>query len=150
MITRDDVIDLLKLCAVYDQRTVGEEDVKGWLLVAHHFRWSLPAATRVVVEHYAQGAGRPRITPAEITDGLRDVRRRAATSFEAPVIPAQITNAEYPRWYREQLSGHVDRVLARWVAGDPIPVGTPTAIACGPPRRVRDAVRVVADTTRIP
>jgi hypothetical protein len=148
MITRGEVIDLLKLSALYDQRTAGTEDLQGWLLVAQYARWTKPAAQRVIVEHYAQGGDRPRITPALITDGIRTARRLAAGSFEAPIIPDP-PPLNYPGWYRQKLTEHVERVVADWADGHPIPIATPRHPGEVNPR-VAAAIESVASTTRIP
>ena len=148
MITRDDMIDLLKLTAVYDQRTVGPEDVQGWLLVARHSRWTKLAAQRVIVEHYAQGAERPRVTPAQISDGIRKARKLAADSFDAPVIPDPPPE-DYPSWYRAQLADHVERKLVDWADGKALP----SAPAPGPVRQLRPIAKAIeawANRHRIP
>lgn len=149
MITHDDVVDLLKLCAVYDQRTVGPEDLNGWLLVARHARWTKRAAQRVIVEHYASGAGKPRITPAQVSDSLRILRRQAAGSFEDPIVPEGFSGGEYVRWYRDQMRAHVDELLERWADGQPMPTSAP-AVEQGAPRRVLEAVKSFSEATRIP
>lgn len=155
MITRDDVIDLLKLAAVFDQRTVGEEDIKGWLLAGRMGRWTGPLATRVLVEHYSQDADQPRIDPARITDAIRKVRHRAAESFVAPRIPEGLdAGREYLDWYRGQLHGHVDDLLARWANGQELPVGAKypalgSGLAGGTPEQ-RAALEAFTASTRIP
>lgn len=150
MITWNEVADLLKLCAVYDQRTVGSEDIQGWLLVGQHAGWTKRTAQRVIVEHYAIGASKPRITPAQVSDSLRVLRRKAADSFEDPVIPEGFSGgAQYVRWYRQQMRAHVDALLDRWADGEQLPTGPPS-VEQGTPRRVLEAVKTVAATTRIP
>ena len=135
--TRDEIIDLLSLAAAYDQRTGGEADVKAWLIAAHVQRWTAAAAQRVLVEHYSCGADRPRITVAAITDAIRDVRRKAASSFIVPDYPDSLTARDYPAWYRSQLAAHVDRLLGLWANGQSIPENTSTAagLGGGPERR---------------
>ena len=115
-ISRNDVVRLLALCAAADQRTVGNEDVMLWHGIAQHQRWTTEAARRAIIEHYAQGADRPRITPAAISDRLRGIRRRAAENFELPRIPDDQPTAVYPTWLRAHLAAHVDAELARWAA----------------------------------
>jgi hypothetical protein len=117
----DEIVDLLTLAAVYDQRTGGEADVRGWHAVAQLERWTAAAAQRVVIEHYSRGAERPRITPAAISDGIRVARRKAAASFVAPAVPDDVAGRDYPVWYRAQLAAHVDRMLDMWAQGEPIP-----------------------------
>jgi hypothetical protein len=156
MITWNEMADLLKLCAVYDQRTVAEEEIKGWLLTAKVSRWTVPLATRVIVEHYSRDTDRPRIDPARISDAIRKVRSRAAESFVAPRIPEGLDGhgAAYVRWYREQLNGHVDDLLARWADGDELPVGAKypalgSPMAGGTPAQ-RAALEAFTARTQIP
>jgi hypothetical protein len=125
MITRGQVIDLLKLSAVYDQRTVADVDVQGWLLVGQRSRWTSETARRAIVDYYSAGAEQSRITPARISDDIRAARRRAAATFQGPVMPGEMTGAHYVRWYRAQLDGHVDALMARWADGHEIPAAPP-------------------------
>jgi hypothetical protein len=122
MISWDEMCDLLSLAAVYDQRTGGGEDVKGWLLVARSQGWTVATAQRALVEHYSQGAGRPRVTPAAITDVIRDARRKAAETFVEPDPPGTLPPDQYPAWKRARLAEHIDRVLDAWADGAPMPV----------------------------
>lgn len=116
MLTHNEAVRLLAFAAAYDQRTVGEFDIQAWQMASGPGRWTYEAAQRVIVEHYSAGADRPRITPAMVTDALRNVRGRAAESFEAPRIPEGLPNAEYPAWLRAQLAVHCDALLERWAA----------------------------------
>lgn len=154
MITWNQMADLLKLCAVYDQRTVAEEEIKGWLLTAQVSRWTVPLATRVIVEHYSRDSDRPRIDPARISDAIRKVRARAAESFIAPRIPDGLEGMAYVHWYREQLNGHVDDLLARWADGAELPVGAKypalgSPMSGGTPEQ-RAALEAFTARTRIP
>jgi hypothetical protein len=111
----DDMVELLALAATYDQRKIAELDVRAWVLAAGVAGWTDAAAvSRVIVEHYAAGADRPRITPAAITDRLRDIRRAAAESFVDPVIPDDLRAVDYPAWYRRQRDEHIGRALRAW------------------------------------
>ena len=147
--TWDEIADLLSLAAVFDQRTAGEEDVKGWHLVARLERWPAPAAQRVLVEHYARGADRPRITPAAISDGIRSARSRAAASFVVPDCPDDLAGRDYPAWLRAQRDAHVQRVLDSWAEGGLIPDSASVealagradrALAAGAPPHLRAAI----------
>lgn len=113
-ITKSDIAKLLALTAAYDQRTVGHADVEAWFEVADISRWNFAATRRVIIEHYARGADRPRIDAATISDRIRAIRGAAAESFEAPQIPAGLANADYPAWLRRQLGDHVDRQIDTW------------------------------------
>lgn len=115
-ITPDNMIDLLSLMAVFDQREPGPEDVKGWLLIADLEGWDRDAVHRIVLDYYRSGADRPRLTPAAVTDRHRALRRAAASSFEDPVIPLDLPASDYPAWYRAQLNAHIDACMSRWAA----------------------------------
>lgn len=122
MITKSEIAKLLARCAVYDQRTVGEADVEGWYEIAVDENWTSAAAHRVVREHYSRGADRRRITPAAITDRLREVHRKAADSFVEPDVVEGESGREYVDRRRGLMREHVTRVLDAWVEkGDPIP-----------------------------
>lgn len=138
--TWDDIVDLLTLITAYDQRTVGEEDVRAWLLVAQLEGWTPRAAQRAVVEHYARGADRPRITPAAVTDRIRELRRRAAATFEPPAIPDGLADRDYPAWLRAQQRRHIDALIDRWAETGEEP---PHAIQAAP-ERIRSLPELVA------
>lgn len=123
MINRNDVVRLLALCAAHDQRTVGAEDVDLWHGVATLEGWSLQAAQRVIVERAARGADQARITPAAITDRIREVRRRAAETFELPRLPDDLADADYPAWLRTRRDAHVDALVTAWAATGAEPPG---------------------------
>lgn len=152
--TWNQTVDLLSLAAVFDQRTVGEEDVKGWLLVAEVERWTFPLARRVLVEHYRAGADRPRLTPAAVSDGIRAARRQASDSFRVPDMPDALPGSDYPTWYRARLAEHIDAQLEGWAAGEELsrgiiePGGGPLAIEAAPAHLreqiARDIERIAA------
>jgi hypothetical protein len=126
--TWDDVAELLAFCAVYDRRKGDKLDINAWLMVATDHRWTRDLAFRVAREHYGAGADRPRLEPAAITDRIRHMRGRAAESFEAPRIPDDLSNRDYPAWLRAQLAAHCDAVLGRWAAtGEEPPNALPPA-----------------------
>jgi hypothetical protein len=125
MISRNDVIRLLAMAAGGDQRTVGDDDADFWHAVAIQERWTFPAARRAVIEHYSRGADRPRITPAAVTDRIRDLRRRAAESFELPRIPDNQPPHEYPAWLRGQQARHIDALLHNWATTGQEPPAQP-------------------------
>jgi hypothetical protein len=138
MITHNQAVRLLAFAAAYDQRTVGEYDADAWRMAGEQARWTYEAVQRVIVEHYAADADRPRITPAMVTDRLRSLRGRAAESFELPRLPDDLSDADYPAWLRAQLASHCDRILERWAtAGDE------------PPRAIQAAPVVVGDLDQL-
>lgn len=142
--TWDDIVDLLTLITAYDQRTVGEEDVRAWLLVAQLEGWTPRAAQRAVVEHYARGADRPRITPAAVTDRIRDLRRRAAATFEPPAIPDELPDADYPAWLRAQRDRHIDALIEWWAETGEEPQPALTSA----PERIRTLPELIAAAPR--
>ncbi|MDN5933233.1 MAG: hypothetical protein L0I24_19565, partial [Pseudonocardia sp.] len=93
--TYDQVAELLAFCAVHDKRKGDDLDVKAWLMVAQDHGWTAAAAFRVAREHYGQGEGRPRLEAPAITDRIRAIRRRAVETFPLPVIPDDVSNADY-------------------------------------------------------
>lgn len=122
MVTRNEIIDLLTLATVYDQRNADEADVQGWLAVAEMENWTAPAARRVVIEHYSRGAERPRINPAAITDRLRDAQRKAANSFVDPDALEGESGREYVERRRRLMREHIAQVMDAWATkGEPIP-----------------------------
>lgn len=118
MIDWDDMVDLVALAGTYDQRKISELDVKAWFMSAQVEHWDgVPVVSRVIVEHYSRGADRPRISPAVISDRLRELRRKAADSFEDPKLPAELPDGQtYPQWYRDRMAEHVAQALAGWAA----------------------------------
>jgi len=115
-ITPEVMIDMLSLMSVYDARTVGKEDVTGWLIVADLEDWDAAAVQRIIVEHYRRDASRPRLSPSAVTDRLRQIRRAAADTFEDPIIPADLPGPEYPAWYRAQMAAHIEQAVTAWAA----------------------------------
>jgi hypothetical protein len=118
---RSEIATLLARAAVYDQRTIGQADIEGWHDVAQAQGWTAAAAQRVVIEHYSAGADRPRITPAAVTDAIREARRTAAATFAAPAPPDDLPAREYPAWLRARRDEHIRRVLDAWSDGAPMP-----------------------------
>lgn len=116
VMTWDDVAELLAFCAVFDNRKGGKLDIEAWLGVATDQRWPADVVRRIAREHYGSGRDRPRLDPATVTDRLRDLRGKAAESFDAPPIPDGLPNREYPAWLRAQLAEHCDALLERWAA----------------------------------
>lgn len=116
MISHNETVKLLVLAAAYDQRTIGEEDVDAWRMASEFGHWTFAGARRVVVEHYARDANRPRITPAVVADRLRGLRNQAAESFELPRLPDDLSNADYPVWLRGERDAHCTALLERWAA----------------------------------
>lgn len=112
--TYDQVAELLAFCAVHDKRKGDDLDVKAWLMVAQDHGWTADAAFRVAREHYGQGENRPRLEAPAITDRIRVIRRRAAETFPLPVIPDDVSNADYPTWLRARRDAHRDALVEQW------------------------------------
>ena len=125
-ITYDQIAELLAFCAVHDKRKGDDLDVKAWLMVAIDHGWTADAAFRVAREHYGQGENRPRLEAPAITDRIRAIRKRAAETFEHPVIPPDLSDAEYPEWFRRLRDAHCDVLIQAWGAtGQEPPVQLP-------------------------
>lgn len=149
MITWDEMAQLLAFMAAFDQRKGGEVDVKAWRAVAEMQDWPSAAVVhRVIAEHYAAGADRPRISPAAVTDRIRALRNRAAETFPAPRIPDGLSGADYPAWYRTQMRDHVDRCLATWVATGTEPSHTEAAEAAAAVRSVAELAAMAPEQVR--
>jgi hypothetical protein len=128
--TYDEVAELLAFCAVHDLRMGDGLDVEAWLMAATDHGWTADASLRVARDHYGQGADRPRLEPRVITDRIRAIRKRAAETFEYPVIPDHISGAEYPAWLRAQRDAHTAALVHIWATDGPEP---PVRVPSGPP-----------------
>jgi hypothetical protein len=146
-VTTDDVIDLLTMIAAYDQRTVGEDDVRAWTLIARAENWTTPLAQRAVIEHHRANADRGRIRPAHITDTIRQARetiRRAVLTrdLQPPRELADNPRAEI-NWKRQTIHDTTEAALAAWASGQPLPQLTPERvqqITSGVPGRIRKLI----------
>lgn len=124
--TFDEMAELLAFCAFHDKRKGDANDVEAWLIVANDHGWTAATASRVAREHYGSGAGRPRLEAPAITDRIREVRRRAADTFELPRLPDDLAAADYPAWLRRQRDAHVDALVSAWaVSGAEPPAQLP-------------------------
>jgi hypothetical protein len=112
--TWQDAQKLLAFCAVHDRRKADKLDIDAWYDAGTLQRWNANAALRVAREYYSAGANRPRLEPPMVTDRLRELRRRAAETFELPRIPDDLPNHEYPTWMRALQAQHVDALLDHW------------------------------------
>lgn len=121
---------LLALSAAYDQRTIGDADVKAWHAAATDHCWTWDSAERVIREHYGQGADRPRLEVPAITDRIRQIRRRAIETFELPRIPDGLANSDYPGWLRHRRDAHAAALVHRWATTGQEP---PTHLPPSPP-----------------
>lgn len=128
-ITYDEIAELLAFCAVHDRRKGDDLDVQAWLMTATDQGWTASAALRVAREHYGAGADRPRLEPAAITDRIREIRRRAAATFELPRLPDDLPTVDYPAWLRRRRDTHVDALVHRWATTGAEP---PAQIPPGP------------------
>lgn len=127
MIQRNEIVDLLALCAVFDQRTAGPEDVSGWGAVAIAHGWDAAAARRVVIDYYGSGGDKPRLNPAKITDRLAEIRKAAAETFELPDVPPELPIGQtWPEYLRARRDEHVAGLLARWADSGEEPRALPT------------------------
>lgn len=116
----DELKKLIGAIAASDRRTISKVDVDFWAAMSHEGSWTLNAAMQALIQFRVNRPGEW-LEPGHITGIIREARRKAAATFEAPAVPDEITGREYPAWYRAQLAAHVDEVLAAWAAGEPIP-----------------------------
>jgi hypothetical protein len=125
-LTRDEIVGLLQTAAIYDNRTISEAPIEGWLTASHLGRWTAQYARRAIIQHYTESTNW--LMPAHITEIIRDARKRAGDTFVVPDTPDDVHGPDLPRWHRTQLAAHQDRLLAKWCAGEPLPV-TPAGAA---------------------
>lgn len=122
--TPEQVIDLLTLAARFDRRTVGDEDVRAWGLIANEQDWHPAAAARAVVEH-AKRDPSTYLCPghiAAILDAARtDIRRRL---FRGDITPPRELR-DNPRaeiaWRREYMRAALDDALVQWARTGELP-----------------------------
>lgn len=117
-ITKADVARLLTLIASLDQRTIGETDVEAWYLVASSAGWTLPYASRAVVE-FQRDATDERIRPGHITRTIRTRREAAAASYRLQDFPTGMTDhGDQQRWQDAQRAAHIAAVMDAWARGE--------------------------------
>jgi hypothetical protein len=117
-ITIREMGEALALAAVHDNREVGPVELKVWVDEAREFGWSVSILRRVIREHYATGADRPRITPAHVNDRLRRVRQRALEIFDAdrPVITDGETPDQHLARYRAEREMFANELVGLWAS----------------------------------
>lgn len=120
--TPEQVIDLLSLAARFDQRTVGDEDVRAWGLIANEQDWHPRAAARALVDH-ATVDPTP-VRPAHITAILAAVRKEIRSRFTEDVCPprelADDPHAEI-EWRRQRVATFVAAAFEAWSRREAIP-----------------------------
>ena len=117
-ISKSDVARLLTLIASLDQRTIGTSDVEAWHLVATSGGWTLPYASRAVVE-FQRDATDDRIRPGHITRAIRTRREAASASYQLREWPPDMTDtAEQARWQDQQRAAHITSVMDAWARGE--------------------------------
>jgi hypothetical protein len=143
--TPDQIIDLLTLAAAFDQRTVGDADTEAWLAVADVEHWTRELAHRALIEHYRANAARGRVTPAHISDRIREARDRVrlAAVHRDLTPPRQL--ADNPRaeaaWRVAEAARLVAAGMARWAATGELPaIDQPDA---APVRAIPEQVRAL-------
>jgi len=109
---------VLAIAAVYDSREISDVDIEVWADHADSDGWSVTAVERVIREHYATGADRPRITPAHVNDRLRRVRQRALEIFDAdrPVIADGETPGQHLARYRAERQTFANELVGLWAS----------------------------------
>lgn len=104
-----DVIDVLKACAAYDQRTVGDADVIAWTVALPELI-TKPAAMEAVIEHYRESP-----MPMRVADLIRIVKSARKARLDAagpPDLPSgldQVREREYARAWRQAIAHGMSR-----------------------------------------
>jgi len=120
--TPEQVIDLLSLAARFDQRTVGDEDVRAWGLIANEQDWHPRAAARALVDH-ATVDPTP-VRPAHITAILAAVRKEIRSRFTEDVCPPrELTDDPQAEieWRRQRVATFVAAAFEAWSRREAIP-----------------------------
>jgi hypothetical protein len=97
MLTRNEVIELLKAIASTDRRKVGEPDIVMWqaTLAAGHVT-SLQDALRAVATYYAEN--REWIMPADVVKGVRKIRHARLDHAPSMTELMDDVDPEDPNW----------------------------------------------------
>lgn len=126
--TKAEIADLLTMVASLDQypRAVDEVEVTAWLAIAEIEGWQFSHAKRAVVEFHRAEAGRGRITPAHVTDVIRETRRKISRMVADKMMPAPPRAlADDPAaeiaWRRHEIHQRVRAVMDSWATGQPLP-----------------------------
>lgn len=120
MMTVEELKSLLKMVGVGDNRTTGTPNAEYWALMAQQGGWTWKTAVRALVQFRTQHPG-TWMDPGHITAIIKDAREKAALSFVVPDYPEDLSPPQYAEWYRARKDEHVDRILAGWTKGEPIP-----------------------------
>ncbi|HEY2766254.1 MAG TPA: hypothetical protein VGJ13_19915 [Pseudonocardiaceae bacterium] len=120
MMTVEELTSLLKMVGRGDNRTTGTANAEYWALMAQQGGWTWKTAVRALVQFRTQHPG-TWMDPGHITAIIKDAREKAALSFVVPDYPEDLPPPEYAEWYRARKNEHVDRILAGWSKGEPIP-----------------------------
>lgn len=152
MMTPAQVIDLLSLAARYDSRTVGQEDVRAWGLIANEQDWHPAAAARAVIEHAKHDPipVRPAHIKAILDAKTTEIRRALfRTDLTPPRELAEDPLAEIA-WRREYTSTATAAALEHWAQTGELPQALPPApeLDSVPRPQLEAAIRRMADAKR--
>lgn len=126
--TKAQVAALLRLIQAFDRRTVGEVDVTVWHDAATTAGWRADAASRAVRSLLAEGEPGQWLTPAHVTQRLREVRRDIARRlFTADITPPAELGGDVAaelEWRRTAVPAVVDVHLDEWARSGVLPEPT--------------------------
>lgn len=129
-LTQEDLQEIIDLVVAYTGREPDKSLIQTWAAQSVIGRWSYPEASRAIHLWAANRGPNDFLEPADVTRTLKAIRSRAAATFVDPVIPDDLPNAEYPRWYRAQRDAHVAALVQRWgMTGEEPPLQLPPAPA---------------------
>ncbi|CAA9365213.1 MAG: hypothetical protein AVDCRST_MAG68-5137 [uncultured Gemmatimonadetes bacterium] len=127
-LTQDEFKEIIDLVVAYTGREPDKTLVQTWAAQAAIGKWTYPEASRAIHLWASRRGPNDFLEPANVTRTLKAVRSQAAATFEAPVIPEGLSNADYPRWYRAQRDAHVAALAQRWgMTGEEPPLQLPPA-----------------------
>jgi hypothetical protein len=119
--TPDDISKLVSLIVGFDRRTSGQHDDIAWTLAAQAGNWTLPLASRAVVEHYTHST--EWLMPAHITNRIIEVRRRLHESFQIPRHSPELADdgSAFVAWARARKAEHMATGLTEWATTGRLP-----------------------------
>lgn len=88
--TLAELSEVLGFAALYDNRTLGEAEVRAWHLIVGHL--DTDDARQAIAEHYGQT--RDRLMPADLLRRGRRIRDQRTGATDGPGLPAHVPDAD--------------------------------------------------------
>lgn len=127
--TKSEIAKLLAFIQAFDRRTIGEMDIAAWHATARAARWTAAHAKQAATDLLATGQPGQWLTPAHVTDRLRQVRRDIARAlFTRDITPPSELDGDITaemRWRRETVPAVIAAHMDAWAMNGTLP--TPTS-----------------------